>query len=44
MCNEPKKLKNVFNKINADYVPVGDCPYGDGRAAKKIFDVVRNEI
>lgn len=44
MCNEPKKLKNIFNKINADYIPVGDCPYGDGSAAKKIFNVIKNEI
>ena len=44
LCEKPEDLSEMFAVLSEDYVPVGDCPYGDGRAAKKIFDVVRNEI
>ena len=44
MCHEPKDLKSIFNQVNAKHVPIGTSPYGDGNAAKKIFDVIKNEI
>ena len=44
LCEKPEDLSEMFAVLSEDYVPVGDCPYGDGRAAKKIFDVIRNEI
>ena len=44
MCESPKKLEEVFNMINKDHVPIGVCPYGDGHASKKIFDILKDEI
>lgn len=36
MCNDPKLLENLVNKINNNYVINDICPYGDGFAWKKI--------
>ena len=44
MCESPKKLEEVFNMVNKDHVPSGACPYGDGHASKKIFDILKDEI
>jgi UDP-N-acetylglucosamine 2-epimerase len=43
MCLEPKELEAIFNQVNADYIPVGDCPYGDGYAAQKVYEVLKDE-
>jgi UDP-N-acetylglucosamine 2-epimerase (non-hydrolysing) len=44
MCPDPKDLEGLFSKVNDDHIPVGDCPYGDGYAAKKVFGVLRDEV
>ena len=44
MCLEPQELEGIFNKVNDDHIPVGDCPYGDGYASEKVFEVLRDEI
>jgi len=43
MCLEPEGLEEIFNQVNTDHIPVGDCPYGDGYAAKKVYEVLRDE-
>ena len=37
LCEYPNKLPLLFEQLNADYIPVGECPYGDGYAAEKIL-------
>ena len=44
MCFEPKGLKGVFDEVNFNHVPIGDCPYGDGYAAEKILEILEDEI
>jgi len=44
MCLEPQELEGIFNKVNGDHIPVGDCPYGDGYASEKVFEVLRDEV
>ena len=41
MCPEPEELEKIFNQINADHIPVGDCPYGDGKSAQKILEILK---
>jgi UDP-N-acetylglucosamine 2-epimerase len=44
MCLEPEDLEGLFNQVNADHIPVGDCPYGDGYAAQKVYEVLEDEF
>ena len=44
MCFEPEDLEAIFESLNADHIPEGDCPYGDGYAAKKVFEVLKDEV
>ena len=44
MCLEPQELEGIFNKVNDDHIPVGECPYGDGSASEKVFKVLRDEV
>ena len=44
MCLEPEGLEEIFNQVNADHIPVGDCPYGDGYAAEKVYEVLKDEV
>jgi len=37
LCEYPNKLPLLFEQLSADYIPVGECPYGDGYAAEKIL-------
>ena len=36
LCNDYKKLAKIFNKIKNDYKINKTCPYGDGKAGKRI--------
>lgn len=44
MCNFPENLKNVFNQVNLDHIPIGKCPYGSGNASEKIYRILSNEL
>ena len=44
MCLEPEDLEGLFNQVNADHIPAGDCPYGDGYAAQKVYEVLKDEF
>ncbi len=44
MCFEPKSLQGIFNEVNEDHIPEGDCPYGDGHAAEKVYEVLKDEV
>ena len=44
MCFEPKSLEGIFKQVNEDHIPEGDCPYGDGRAAEKVYEVLKDEV
>ena len=44
LCSEPKKLKEIFNKINKNYMLESDCPYGDGHSSVKIVNYLKNKI
>ena len=36
MCHHPNQLKNLFWNLNTNYYINNICPYGDGKSAKKI--------
>ena len=38
LCETPDHLEDLFNTINDDYIPNGECPYGDGYAAESILE------
>ena len=44
ICASPENLSSIFDDLVEDYRPQGICPYGDGHAAEKIFEVLKNEI
>ena len=44
MCLESEGLEEIFNQVNEDHIPVGDCPYGDGYAAEKVYEVLKDEV
>ena len=44
MCEEPKKLKELFGKLEKDSYICKPCPYGDGRAAEKIKKILDEEL
>ena len=44
LCETPDKLKSTFEKIKNDYIPHGICPYGDGYAANKIYEILKDEV
>ncbi len=44
MCFEPKSLEGIFKQVNEDHIPEGDCPYGDGHAAEKVYEVLKDEV
>jgi len=37
-------LWDTFEFLINDYVPVGECPYGDGRSANKIRNILVAEL
>ena len=43
-CNAPAALSGLFKNVNDNHVPTGQCPYGDGFAAEKAFEVIAGEI
>ena len=43
-CTTPQALSELFKTINSNHIPSGQCPYGDGYAAEKAFEVIKNEI
>ena len=40
LCRIPTELPELFNRINNDYVIDSECPFGDGKAYKKIIDLL----
>jgi UDP-N-acetylglucosamine 2-epimerase (non-hydrolysing) len=38
LCETPDHLEDLFNTINNDHIPNGECPYGDGYAAESILE------
>ena len=44
LCDSPFKLSKIFQQVVDSYIPNGDCPYGDGYAADKIVEVLRDEV
>ena len=44
MCFEPENLADIFESLNDNHIPEGECPYGDGFAAQKVFKVLKDEI
>lgn len=42
LCNHPKKLTDLFYKLkkNTHSLVEQDCPYGDGRSAEKIAEIL----
>ena len=37
LCHTPNDLPQLFEEVNSNHVPFGECPYGDGFAAEKIL-------
>lgn len=43
LCPSPNNLADIFYKINSDHVPYGNCPYGDGHASKRVYEIIKHE-
>ena len=43
-CTAPRALAGLFKNMNNNYIPSGECPYGDGYAAEKAFEVIASEV
>ena len=41
LCENPKDLLLLVDKINQDYYIKSDCPYGDGKSSKKIINILK---
>jgi hypothetical protein len=40
ICKEPNGLKNLFNENISSFEINEKCPYGDGFASEKIFNIL----
>lgn len=44
MCTTPKDLDRIFAEVSSDHIPEGVCPYGDGHSAKRILEILKDEL
>jgi UDP-N-acetylglucosamine 2-epimerase (non-hydrolysing) len=44
LCDSPNHLKDIFYSLLTNHHINNECPYGDGYAAKKVLQIIRNEI
>ena len=40
LCKTVGELTEFFNQVKEDFIPEGDCPFGDGKAAEKILQLL----
>ena len=40
LCKKVGDLPEIFNKVKEDYKPTSECPFGDGKAAEKILQIL----
>ncbi len=40
LCKKVGDLPEIFNRVKDDYIPTSECPFGDGKSAEKILQVV----
>ena len=40
LCKSVGELPELFNKVKEDFTPEGECPFGDGKAAEKILQLL----
>ena len=40
LCKSVVELPQLFNQIKEDFIPEGECPFGDGKAAEKILQIL----
>jgi UDP-N-acetylglucosamine 2-epimerase len=38
------ELEGLFYKVKKDNIPKGNSPYGDGKTAKKVFKILKDEL
>ena len=43
MCEDPQKLKYVFNVVKSNFYVNHPSPYGDGNASIKILKILRSK-
>ena len=40
LCKKVGDLPEIFNKVKENYIPTSECPFGDGKSAEKILQVL----
>ena len=40
LCKKVGDLPDIFNKLKDNYIPTSICPFGDGKAAEKILQIL----
>ena len=40
LCKKVGDLPEIFNKVKDNYIPASICPFGDGKAAEKILQIL----
>lgn len=43
LCVKPSGLNSLFEDIDKNHIPSGECPYGDGHASSKILQILLKE-
>lgn len=43
LCNHPSRVGEIYNRLLKSKLP-SECPYGDGRAAEKIWNIINERI
>jgi UDP-N-acetylglucosamine 2-epimerase (non-hydrolysing) len=44
LCPEPENLIPLFDEMIDKPEPTAECPYGDGRSAERIVDILLEEL
>lgn len=44
LCKEPKRLEKLFSQLLTNYQISDNCPYGNGKSAEIIYEIVRKVV
>lgn len=44
LCEKPENLHQIFTKLIDDFVVRDKCPFGDGKSAKRIVDILEGHL
>lgn len=39
-----ENIQEIFEKVHKDYIPKGNCPYGDGYSSERILEILKEKL